>query len=406
MPSAEIRQSGLLPVVAPERYEEQLAEKVGEVTAKFARFGMPDPEVFKSAPQNYRNRAEFRVWHEGSEAYFIMFERRDGGKDMMRVRMDSYPVGTVLVNQLMTAIMAEVKEHEVLKKKLYQVNFHTTQSGDAMVTMIYHVPVKQPWIDAAKALRQRLKDACPALKVDLPQVIGRSRKQKVALDCDYVTEWMSVDGRDLQYMQNEGAFSQPNGGMCQQMLNWAHSVTKGSEGDLVELYCGNGNFTLALANNFAQVLGTEVSKTSTAAAKHNIEVNKTDNVFVGRVSAEEFTEAWKTGKKMTRLEERDLKESYDFRTVLVDPPRAGLDEDTVKMVQDFEHIVYISCNPDTLEDNLDDITRSYRVEKFAVFDQFPYTHHLECGVYLTRKTPKRKANEAEEDGEAQAEAAP
>jgi hypothetical protein len=43
--------------------------------------------------------------------------------------------------------------------------------GD-QVTMIYHVPVKQPWIDAAKALRQRLKDACPALKVDLPQVIG------------------------------------------------------------------------------------------------------------------------------------------------------------------------------------------------------------------------------------------
>jgi len=395
MPSAESKQSGLLPVVAPERYDEQLAGKVAEVKAKLERFNMPPPEVFKSEPQNYRNRAEFRVWHEGDSCYFIMFERREGEKDMARVRMDSYPVGTVLVNQLMSAVMAEVHASELLRKKLYQVNFHTTQSGDAMVTMIYHVPLKQPWIDAAKGLRQRLKDACPALKAELPQLIGRSRKQKAELDRSHVIEWMTVAGRELQYMQNEGAFSQPNSGMCSHMLNWAHSVTAGSSGDLVELYCGNGNFTIALADNFKQVLGTEVSKTSVAAAKHNIEANKIDNVLVGRVSAEEFSEAWKTGKQMKRLEERDLKASYDFSTVLVDPPRAGLDADTVKMVQDFEHIVYISCNPDTLRENLEEITQSYRVEKFAVFDQFPYTHHLEVGVYLSRKAPKRKDAETE-----------
>jgi tRNA (uracil-5-)-methyltransferase len=37
------------------------------------------------------------------------------------------------------------------------------------------------------------------------------------------------------------------------MLNWAVDVTKGSSGDLLELYCGNGNFTLPLAQNFKQV---------------------------------------------------------------------------------------------------------------------------------------------------------
>jgi tRNA (uracil-5-)-methyltransferase len=54
-------------------------------------------------------------------------------------------------------------------------------------------------------------------------------------------------------LQVEGAFSQPNGGVCQHMLNWAVDATKGSSGDLLELYCGNGNFTIPLAQNFKQV---------------------------------------------------------------------------------------------------------------------------------------------------------
>jgi len=384
-------QAGLLPVVEPERYEEQLQEKLELVKETFSQFGVPEPQIHRSAPKNYRNRAEFRIWHDYEEnsCYCIMFEKDPDTKEMNRVRMDLYPVGTVLVNELMKCVIEEVNKEEVLKNKLYQVNFHTTQSGDAMVTMIYHKELKKPWINAASALRSKLKAACPSLAVELPQLIGRSRKQKVEIEHSYVTEQMTVGGKALQYMQVEGAFSQPNGGMCQQMLGWAHTVTLGSEGDLVELYCGNGNFTLALASNFQQVVGTEISKTSVAAAKHNISANDTENVMVGRVSAEEFSEAWKEGTKLSRLDEKDLRESYDFKTVLVDPPRAGLDESTVKLVTEFDNIVYISCNPATLAENLERICETHRVEKFAVFDQFPYTHHLECGVYLTRKAPKR-----------------
>lgn len=56
--------------------------------------------------------------------------------------------------------------------------------------------------------------------------------------------------------QVEASFSQPNAGMCCSMLSWARSVTAGSSGrDLLELYCGNGNFTVALAPNFRKVGG-------------------------------------------------------------------------------------------------------------------------------------------------------
>ena len=76
--------------------------------------------------------------------------------------------------------------------------------------------------------------------------------------------------------------------------------------------------------------------------------------------------------------------SYDLRTILVDPPRAGLDEHTLGMAAAFEAIIYISCNPQSLADNLLLLRHSHRIEHLALFDQFPYTEHMECGVFLRR----------------------
>ncbi len=76
------------------------------------------------------------------------------------------------------------------------------------------------------------------------------------------------------------------------MLEWALDVTKGATGDLLELYCGNGNFSLALARNFDRVLATEIAKPSVAAAAQcNIAANHIDNVQIIRMAAEEFTQA-------------------------------------------------------------------------------------------------------------------
>ncbi len=66
-------------------------------------------------------------------------------------------------------------------------------------------------------------------------------------------------------------------------------------------------------------------------------------------------------------------------------PRAGLDEDSILLVSRFNIIVYISCNPETLKENLIELTKTHTIEKFALFDQFPYTEHIETGVILTRK---------------------
>ncbi|MGO2383288.1 MAG: tRNA (uridine(54)-C5)-methyltransferase TrmA, partial [Halomonas sp.] len=63
-----------IPVIQPERYDEQLAEKRAYLESTFAVFNPPALEVFASPPSHYRQRCEFRIWHEGDDLYYAMFE--------------------------------------------------------------------------------------------------------------------------------------------------------------------------------------------------------------------------------------------------------------------------------------------------------------------------------------------
>merc|ERR1712217_153613 len=106
------------------------------------------------------------------------------------------------------------------------------------------------------------------------------------------------------------------------------NATVGSRGeprddDLLELYCGNGNFAIALASCFRRVLATELVKTLVDAARQNATDNGIHNVAVARVSSEELAQALEGSRTFQRLAHVDLS-SYRLGTVLVDPPRAGL----------------------------------------------------------------------------------
>jgi len=57
----------------------------------------------------------------------------------------------------------------------------------------------------------------------------------------------------------------------------------------------------------------------------------------------------------------------------------------LELVQGYERILYISCNPNTLKDNLQQLNQTHKVTRFALFDQFPYTDHMETGVLLERR---------------------
>lgn len=358
-----------------EHYDAQLEEKVTRLQALMTPFAAPEVDVFRSPVSHYRMRAEFRLWHEGDDLYHIIFDQQT----RERIRVDSFPAASQLINALMPRLIAAVRDNKTLRHKLFQVDYLSTLSNQIVVSMLYHRALTEEWQQEAEALR----DALRAEGFDV-QLIGRATKTKICLDRDYVDECLPVAGKDIIYRQVENSFTQPNAAMNIQMLEWALEVTKDSSGDLLELYCGNGNFSLALARNFNRVLATEIAKPSVASAQYNIAVNNIDNVQIIRMSAEEFTEAMKGKRQFRRLEGIDL-QSYQCETIFVDPPRSGLDADTVKMVQAYPRILYISCNPQTLCENLATLSETHTVEKLALFDQFPYTHHMECGVLLTRR---------------------
>ncbi|MDP2562271.1 tRNA (uridine(54)-C5)-methyltransferase TrmA [Psychrobium sp. 1_MG-2023] len=355
-------------------YQKQLTEKEDFLKDHFKQFNPPALESYCSQPENYRLRAEFRVWHQGDDLYHIVFNSATKEK----VRVDQFPSASVLINQMMTALMAELKDNPALRFKLFQIDYLSTLSGEIIVSMLYHRQLDEAWQAEAVALKERLS------KEFNVQIIGRARKQKICLDHDFVIEKLQVNNKELIYKQVENSFTQPNGGINQKMLEWATDITKDATGDLLELYCGNGNFSLALAENFNRVLATEIAKPSVDSAQYNISENKIDNVTILRMAAEEFTQAMHGEREFRRLKGIDLK-SFNCNTILVDPPRAGLDQATLAMIQAYDNIIYISCNPETLADNLLTLCETHNITRFALFDQFPYTHHMESGVYLTKK---------------------
>lgn len=355
----------------PAHYADQLDKKKTEFQTMMAPFDPPALEVFESPPLHYRQRAEFKIWHEGDDLHYAVFDRGRGHPPSF---VENFPSASQVINDCMPQLREVLRHTPVLRHKLFQVEFLSTLKGELLVTLIYHKPLNEEWMERARQLETDLKIL----------VLGRSRKQKCVLSRDYVNETFTVDGEQFHYRQLEGAFSQPNGAICEKMLNWASSVAEGSTGDLLELYCGNGNFTLPLSRHFDKVLATEISKALIAAAQHNCERNNINNISFVRMAAEEVSAAMAGVRAFRRLSHIQL-EDYAFSTVFVDPPRAGLDEKTVAMVQNFDNIIYVSCNPHTLADNLKTLAQSHRLERLALFDQFPYTDHMECGVYLQRR---------------------
>jgi tRNA (uracil-5-)-methyltransferase len=360
-----------LPVVDPSRYEQQLQQKAAELAALFAEFDAGAPQLHRSAPEHYRLRAEFRLWHDKGQVDYVMF---DPEAPQVPVRLTHFPAGSTAINALMAPLRERLNGSDTLKRKLFQLEFLTTLSGEVLVTLIYHRKLDDEWEQAAREL---------ATQLDI-MIIGRSRGQKLVLQRDYVNEVLSVGSRRLRYRQIEGSFTQPNGGVNQQMLEWACDAASDLSGDLLELYCGNGNFTVALAPQFRRVLATEISKSSVQVAVHNLAANGIDNVALVRMSSEELTRALHGEREFFRLRNLDL-DDYQFSTLFVDPPRSGLDDGTLHLAARFDNILYISCNPQTLHANLRTLNETHRAVRFALFDQFPYTHHTECGVLLQRR---------------------
>lgn len=358
--------------IAPQNYSQLLQTKTEDVAALLAPYSPPAAEVIASPPSGFRMRAEFRVWHEGDELDYVMFRPEDRKTP---IAIQEFPIACANIQALMPRLMEYLKKTPVLRRKLFQVEFLSTLAGDTLITLVYHRKLDDEWLDEARTLATQLRVA----------MVGRSRRQKLVIERDYVQELLPINARDYHYRQYEQAFTQPNAMVNISMIEWACRQAAELPGNLLELYCGNGNFTLPLSAHFEHVIATELSKSSVRAARENLALNAIDNIDIVRLSAEEVTQAINGVREFRRLKELALPlADFSLESIFVDPPRAGLDQYTLEMTAEFPAIMYISCNPHTLAANLNTLCKTHRIERFAMFDQFPYTDHMECGVVLRR----------------------
>lgn len=190
---------------------------------------------------------------------------------------------------------------------------------------------------------------------------------------DHIRETLHVGGRDYLLHISPAAFFQPNTRQAERLYQRAFEMLELPEGGVVyDLYCGTGTLGLFASAKASRVIGIELSPESSLDARENAKRNGVENleVYTGDV-----------GKVLSELggPPADL--------VMVDPPRAGLDDTALKHVLSLgaPTLLYISCNPTTQAENLGAFTEAgYRVTAVQPVDQFPHTRHVENIVVLRR----------------------
>ncbi|MEN4045030.1 tRNA (uridine(54)-C5)-methyltransferase TrmA [Sulfurimonas sp. NWX367] len=353
-------------------YEVQLNEKVQINKERFSPYFDGDISVYKSLDEHYRARSEFKIWHSGDEISYAMNHIDKKGV----VLIEECPQVNEYIAELMPKLLSAIQKHEI-GFKLFGADFLSASSGEIVVSLLYHRALDEAWQKKATEIAEDLNI----------YIIGRSRKQKVVIGQDYVTETLHVNKDVYKFKHIENSFTQPNPRVNEQMIAWASDRFSDTKNDLLELYCGAGNFTIPFAKKFNKVLATEISKSSINAAKENMVLNQVENIEFVRMSVEDFVGALDGVREYRRMKDIDIN-SYNINSVFVDPPRSGMGEYSCKFVSRYDHIVYISCNPLTLLDDLEILCQTHQVTDMALFDQFPYTHHVEMGVKLIKKDLK------------------
>ena len=327
-------------------------------------------EYFKSPHQNFRYRAEFGLIKSRNKKMFAM---NIGGK---KTAIHTFPIASQQIQELMSSLIKYINNNSEISEKLFQVEFQSSRKNEAIVGLIYHKELDSKWEKEAEVIGRELNIS----------IVGRSKNQKVIIGKNYVTETYKYLNNYFDLRLFEQCFSQTNPFICDDILDWVSRSSSGASGDIMELHCGVGTFTIPLSHLYNKILATENSRPSIKGLKENIDLNDCQNIHSARLSGRETFEAYYGMKKFRRLNDIDLK-SFNIETVFLDPPREGLDPFTVTNLQNIENIIYISCGFKSFIRDIEKLQKTHELVKLAMFDQFPFTDHVESGAILKKRLP-------------------
>lgn len=216
--------------------------------------------------------------------------------------------------------------------------------------MIRSLPLKNKVVGVLRTVNDNIADAvkCEELRV----LYGR----------DYYME--EIMG--LKFKVSAFSFFQTNISAVERLYSEAIDLIDDFEGKMIfDLFCGTGTITQAVAQKAKKIVGVEIVEEAVEAAKNNAKLNNLENCNF--IAGDVF-------KVLDEIEDKpDI--------IIVDPPRKGIEPGALDKIIKYgvDQIIYISCNPKTLVENLYYMQyNGYKVKYLKPFDNFPHTKHTEC----------------------------
>ena len=202
---------------------------------------------------------------------------------------------------------------------------------------------------------------------------------------------------ELQFLPTD--FIQVNGAVNEALVSRALEILQLTpESQVLDLFCGIGNFTLPMARTAARVVGVEGDAALVARARHNAGHNQLQNTEfhvadLARLPADPHavpTGDFLANRSVTAQITPWLKKGYTH--VVLDPPRAGAGEVLASVASLApQRVLYISCHPGSLARDLGVLVHEhgFALEAAGILDMFPHTAHFESLAVLSPGKPKK-----------------
>jgi len=180
-----------------------------------------------------------------------------------------------------------------------------------------------------------------------------------------------VTGKDMYVSARD--FSQANGLLLEKFGLWVRNMVSGDS--FMDIFGGVGLFSLLLGDHFKKGTLVEIGRDMTARAAKNLSLNHMHHIETIASSAEDFF-----SQRLVHLQA-----STDL--MIVNPPRTGLTEVVRRAILKIMpgHLLYVSCNPSTIARDVGFMlgNSGYSIEKGALVDFYPQTHHMETALLLS-----------------------
>ncbi|MDD7260666.1 MAG: 23S rRNA (uracil(1939)-C(5))-methyltransferase RlmD [Eubacteriales bacterium] len=362
-------------------YEEECRLKAERVKNCLNRIGGENLEEVPilAAPtcEGYRNKAQYPVAWEKGRAYAGFF--KEGTHEV--VQMDRCRILPQETDWVKAIVMDYVNKNKV---SVYDEATHRgllrhiyvrrgAVSGQILVCLV----VNGDGLPKLPALIEALK-AVPGFTTLVLCV--NTRKGNAVLGDKFVTLYGPGYIEDtlcgLNFRLSARSFYQVNHAQAQRLYETAIAMAGITKNDLVlDLYCGVGTITLAMASAAGKVMGVEVVPQAIEDARDNARRNGIENAEFFCADA---------GAAALELEQKGIRPDI----ITVDPPRKGLNSGAIEAIDRMnpKRLVYISCDPATLaRDTALLKERGFRLEKAIAADLFPRCSHVESVVCLSRK---------------------